>query len=114
MERRCVWLNEQVDALGLDNVEVVRARSEDWSEGAVLDQVTARAVSAFRTLIPLTAPLVRDGGELILLKGSNAPKEISAAEKQIRKFKLTHVRVELVGDGVISEPTRVLRATVSR
>ncbi|MDZ8275400.1 16S rRNA (guanine(527)-N(7))-methyltransferase RsmG [Microbacterium aquimaris] len=114
MERRCVWLNEQVDALGLENVEVVRARSEDWAEGAVLDQVTARAVSAFRTLIPLTAPLVRDGGELILLKGSNAPKEISAAEKQIRKFKLTHVRVELVGDGVISEPTRVLRATVSR
>ncbi|MAP64116.1 MAG: 16S rRNA (guanine(527)-N(7))-methyltransferase RsmG [Microbacterium sp.] len=114
MERRCVWLNEQVDALGLENVEVVRARSEDWSEGAVLDQVTARAVSAFRTLIPLTAPLVRDGGELILFKGSNAPKEISAAEKQIRRFKLTHVRVELVGDGVISEPTRVLRATVSR
>ena len=114
MERRVAWLNEQVAALGLDNVEVVRARAEEWTEGPVLDQVTARAVSAFRTLIPLTAPLVRDGGELILLKGANASNEIAAAEKQIRRFKLRDVRVETVGEGVISEPTRVLRATVSR
>ena len=114
MERRVAWLNEQVAALGLDNVEVVRARAEEWTEGPVLDQVTARAVSAFRTLIPLTAPLVRDGGELILLKGANASNEIAAADKQIRRFKLRDVRVETVGEGVISEPTRVLRATVSR
>ena len=114
MERRVAWLNEQVAALGLDNVEVVRGRAEEWADGPVLDQVTARAVSAFRTLIPLTAPLVRDGGELILLKGANASNEIAAAEKQIRRFKLRDVRVETVGEGVISEPTRVLRATVSR
>jgi len=112
MERRVTWLTEQVDALGLRNVEVVRARGEDWREGPVLDAVTARAVSAFRTLIPLTAPLVRDGGELILLKGANAANEITAAEKPIRKFRLTHVRVEPVGDGVIDEPTRVIRAIV--
>lgn len=112
MERRVAWLNEQVHALELDNIEVVRARAEDWSEGPVLDAVTARAVSAFRTLIPLTAPLVRDGGELILLKGANADNEIGAAEKQIRKFRLSGVRVEPVGLGVVSEPTRVIRATV--
>ncbi len=112
MDRRVTWLHEQVSALGLDNVEVVRARAEDWDGGPVLDAVTARAVSAFRTLIPLTAPLVRDGGELILLKGANAANEIGAAEKQIRKYRLSDVRVEPVGDGVISEPTRVIRATV--
>ncbi len=112
MERRVAWLNEQVDDLRLDNVEVVRARAEDWKRGPVLDAVTARAVSALRTLIPLTAPLVRDGGELILLKGANAANEIAAAEKQIRKFRLSDVRVEPVGEGLISEPTRVIRATV--
>ena len=85
---------------------------EEWAEGPVLDAVTARAVSAFRTLIPLTAPLVRDGGELILLKGANAANEITAAEKQIRRFRLSDVRVEPVGEGVIEEPTRVIRATV--
>lgn len=112
MERRVAWLNEQVTDLGLENVEVVRARGEDWKQGPVLDAVTARAVSALRTLIPLTAPLVRDGGELILLKGANAENEVTAADRQIRKFRLSNVRVEPVGEGVISEPTRVIRATV--
>lgn len=112
MERRVAWLREQVESLVLDNVEVVRGRAEEWKEGAVLDAVTARAVSALRTLIPLTAPLVRDGGELILLKGAGAPGEIGAAERQIRKFKLTNTRVELLGEGVLDEPTRVVRATV--
>lgn len=112
MERRVTWLAEQVAALGLDNVEVVRTRAEDWSRGATLDAVTARAVSALRTLIPVTAPLVHDGGELILLKGASAPQEIAAAEKQIRRFRLSNVRIEEVGAGVVAEPTRVLRATV--
>ncbi|MFT4136540.1 16S rRNA (guanine(527)-N(7))-methyltransferase RsmG [Microbacterium sp.] len=112
MERRVAWLSEQVAALGLDNVEIVRARGEDWKFGPVLDAVTARAVSALRTLIPVTAPLVRDGGELILLKGANAANEITAAEKQVRRFRLSHVRVELVGGGIVDEPTRVVRATV--
>lgn len=112
MERRVTWLEEQVAALGLTNVEVVRARGEEWSGRGTLDAVTARAVSALRTLIPVTAPLVRDGGELVLLKGANAPAEIEAAAKQIRRFHLKDVRVEVVGEGVLAEPTRVVRATV--
>ena len=111
MERRVAWLNEQQRELGLDNVEVIRGRGEEWKQGPVLDAVTARAVSALRTLIPLTAPLLRSGGELILLKGANAENEIAAAEKAIRTYKLNDVRVEIVGEGVTAEPTRVLRAT---
>lgn len=112
MERRTIWLNEQVAELGLDNVEVFRGRGEEWGAGDVFDAVTARAVSALRTLIPFTAPLVRDGGELILLKGTSAPNEIEAAAKVIRKHKLSDVRVEVLGEGVLSETTRVVRATV--
>src|SRR6188472_3781400 len=99
MERRVAWLTEQVDALGLDNVEIVRGRAEDWRGGPTLDAVTARAVSALRTLIPITAPLVRNGGELILLKGTSAANEIEAAAKQLRKFRVTDARVEVVGEG---------------
>jgi 16S rRNA (guanine527-N7)-methyltransferase len=112
MERRVAWLTEQVGELGLDNVEVVRARAEDWRGGPTLDAATARAVSALRTLVPLTAPLVRDGGELILLKGANASTEIDAADKQLRKYRLTDVRLEILGEGLLDEPTRVVRATV--
>ena len=112
MERRVAWLSEQVAELGLSNVEVLRARAEDWKRGPVLDAVTARAVSALRTLVPITAPLVRDGGELILLKGTSAANEIEAAEKQLRKFKVRDARVEVVGEGLLPDPSRVIRATV--
>lgn len=112
MERRVAWLTEQKDALGLDNVDVVRARAEEWRRGPVLDAVTARAVSALKTLVPLTAPLVRDGGELILLKGANAALEIAGAEKALRKYRIENVRVEVVGEDLLAEPTRVVRATV--
>ena len=112
MERRVTWLNEQVEALDLSNVVVLRARAEDLRPPEGFDMVTARAVSALRTLIPLTAPLVRDGGELTLLKGMNAANEIDAAQKQIKKFRLSDVRVEVLGEGVIPETTRVVRARV--
>lgn len=112
MERRVTWLNEQVAALELSNVEVVRARAEEWKFGPVLDAVTARAVSALRTLISITAPLVRDGGELIFLKGTSVENEIAAAEKQLRKFKISNPRVEVVGETLLAEPSRVFRATV--
>jgi len=112
MERRVTWLNEQVAALELSNVEVVRARAEEWKRGPVLDAVTARAVSALRTLIPITAPLVRDGGELIFLKGTSVENEIATAEKQLRKFKISNPRVEVVGESLLAEPSRVFRATV--
>ena len=89
-----------------------RARAEDVRAKGAFDVVTARAVSALRTLIPLTAPLVRDGGELTLLKGMNAANEIEAARKQIAKFTLSDVRVEVLGEGLLPETTRVVRAHV--
>jgi 16S rRNA (guanine527-N7)-methyltransferase len=101
-----------VGSLGLDNVEVVRSRGEEWPGRGSLDAVTARAVSALRTLIPFTAPLVRDGGEMILLKGVNAQNEIAAAAQQIRAHRLSDVHVETVGAGILTEPTRVVRARV--
>ncbi|WP_345800988.1 16S rRNA (guanine(527)-N(7))-methyltransferase RsmG [Microbacterium sp. AZCO] len=114
MERRVAWLTEQATELGLDNVEVLRLRAEDWKRGPVLDAATARAVSALRTLVPITAPLVRDGGELILLKGASADNEIEAAAKPLRKFGITDARVEIVGAELLAEPTRVVRGTVRR
>lgn len=112
MERRVAWLTEQVADLELENVEIARARAEDWRRGPIFDAVTARAVSALRTLVPITAPLVRDGGELVLLKGASVANEIEAAEKQLRKFKVTNVRVEMAGAELLAEPTRVVRASV--
>ncbi|MBA8848544.1 16S rRNA (guanine527-N7)-methyltransferase [Yonghaparkia alkaliphila] len=112
MERRCEWLHAEADRLGLDNVTVLRARAEDAFSVAPLDQVTARAVSALRTLIPLAAPLVRRGGELIVLKGARVQDEVEAARKQIAKYRLSAIEVVELGRGLVPEATRVFRATV--
>lgn len=112
MERRTAWLNDQVAELGLTNVTVVRDRAEDVRRDVLLDQVTARAVSALKKLIPMTAPLVRPGGELVLMKGAGAQAEIEAAAKQIKAFKLHNVEVLTLGEGLLDDVTRVVRATV--
>lgn len=112
MERRVDWLLEEVEALGLDNVEVLRARAEDVRLATPLDQVTARAVSALSKLIPLTVPLLHTGGELVFMKGERVDAEIEAAAKVIRKARLVEVRVEVLGEGVLPEVTRVFRATL--
>jgi 16S rRNA (guanine527-N7)-methyltransferase len=112
MERRVAWLNDQVRVLGLQNTTVLRARAEDVRLPEALDQVTARAVSAFRTLIPLTAPLLRRGGEIVVMKGAGAAGEIDAAAKAIRKYHLSSVEVLTLGEGVLDDVTRVIRATV--
>jgi 16S rRNA (guanine527-N7)-methyltransferase len=112
MERRVAWLQRQADELELANVEVVRARAEEAKLNGALDQVTARAVSALRTLIPVTAPLLKPGGELVLMKGAGVDGEITAAEKVIRKFGVRNPEVLVLGEGVVAEITRVFRATV--
>jgi 16S rRNA (guanine527-N7)-methyltransferase len=113
MERRVAWLEEQKAHLNLTNVVVRRARAEEVAQEFTMDQVTARAVSAFAKLIPLTVPLVRTGGELVLMKGANAGREVDAASKAIRKYHLEDVEVLTLGEGQVEEVTRVIRARVA-
>jgi 16S rRNA (guanine527-N7)-methyltransferase len=112
MERRVDWLLSEADRLGLSNTTVVRARAEDARLAQPLDQVTARAVSALSTLIPITAPLVRPGGELIFMKGAGVEEELAKAGKAVRAAHLSGVEIVILGEGIVPEATRVFRATV--
>lgn len=112
MERRVHWLHSQVTALGLTNVEIVRARAEEATHLPAFDQVTARAVSALSKLIPLSVPLVRSGGELLFLKGAGVIREVEAAAKAIKKTRLSDVEVLTLGEEYGTETTRVFRAKV--
>jgi 16S rRNA (guanine527-N7)-methyltransferase len=112
MERRVEWLLDESARLALGNVTVVRARAEEARLAAPLDQATARAVSALRTLIPVAAPLVRSGGELIFMKGVRVEDELAAAGKAIKAARLAEIEVLTLGEGIVPEATRVFRATV--
>jgi 16S rRNA (guanine527-N7)-methyltransferase len=112
MERRVDWLTAEAERMGLDNVEVVRARAEDVQLDGWLDQATARAVSALSKLIPLTAPLVKTGGQLLLMKGARVDDEIAAARKVIARHHLIDVEARELGIGLVDETTRVFVATL--
>ena len=112
MERRAEWLLREAADLGLTNVTVVRARAEDAKLDTPLDQVTARAVTALAKLIPATVALVRQGGEMVFMKGSRVDEEVIAAKYIIRKNHLSRPEVLVLGEGISPEVTRVFRATV--
>ena len=112
MERRVSWLNEQAELLGLDNVEVVRARAEEAKLSPWLDQSTARAVSALSKLIPLVAPLMKSGGEMLFFKGASVDAELAAAAKVIKRHRLHDIEILTLGEDLGTEATRVFRATV--
>ena len=107
MERRSDWLKAQVQELGLTNVVVLRARAEEVGE--VFDIVTARAVSNLSKLLRLTIDLIREGGELLALKGSKAAEEIAEAQKLSKKLKLAGFDLLTVGAEHLSDPTTVVR-----
>jgi 16S rRNA (guanine527-N7)-methyltransferase len=110
--RRATWLEDESKRLGLQNVTVLNQRAEEVL-GQRYDFVTARAVSALKTLIPLVVPLVRPGGELVLMKGERVDQEIRDAASVLVKHGLLDPRVQITGPEYGTEETRVFRATVA-
>lgn len=113
MERRCNWLHNQIVKLELPNATVLRGRAEEFHGAFEVDQVTARAVTALKKLIPITAPLLKDGGEMLFLKGAGVATEIEGSAKAMKKHGVVSAQVKILGDQ-ITEPTRVFHAVVKR
>ncbi|GAA1366537.1 hypothetical protein GCM10009596_32040 [Arthrobacter rhombi] len=112
LERRCIWLNEVVDDLELDNVTIYRSRAEQAVEHVNADVVTARAVSALGNLARLTIPLLHGHGEVLAIKGRSAAEEVQKASKVLRKLGAQHTKVVTTGQDILSEPTTVVRISV--
>lgn len=109
LERRVVWLDEVVGELGLENVEIIRSRSEQLVGEIDVDVVTARAVSALVGLLDMTLPLLRGTGELLALKGRTAQTEVEKAQKKLNKYGARSTEILTVGGSVLEEPTTVVR-----
>ncbi|GAB3621277.1 16S rRNA (guanine(527)-N(7))-methyltransferase RsmG [Glutamicibacter endophyticus] len=112
LERRCIWLTEVIEDLGLDNVTVMRGRAEQMVDVVNAQYVTARAVSALSNLAGLTLPLLHGQGELLAIKGRSAAEEIAKAEKAVKKLGGANTEVIVVGEEVLEEPTTVVRIKV--
>ena len=107
--RRTTFLEEVVARLGLDNVEVVRARAEALHGARTFDAVTSRAVAPLTRLTPWSMPLVRSGGEFLAMKGSSAQAEVDAATSQIRAGRGEFRGIVELGAEILDPPVRVVR-----
>jgi len=88
--RRCAFLRETADALGLGNVRVVQARAEEAGHDPELrqhfDLAVARAVAPLPVLVEYALPLLAPGGVLAAQKGSRAAAELEAARPAIAEL----------------------------
>lgn len=107
--RRTTFLEEAVEALGLERVTVVRARAEELHGGPRFDVVTSRAVAPLPRLLAWSLPLVASDGELVALKGSGAAAEVAEAAATIAEAGCAPARVEQLGADRVAEPTWAVR-----
>ncbi|GAC49596.1 ribosomal RNA small subunit methyltransferase G [Gordonia aichiensis NBRC 108223] len=108
--RRSEFLSRTVESLGLA-VRVVRGRAEEKAvraEVPLADVVTSRALAPLDRLSRWSAPLIRDGGRMIALKGSSAPDEIERDRKAAERNGIVDLRVQSVGVSVVDQPTTLV------
>jgi len=73
LQRRVDFLKEAVELLGIENVEVIRGKSESVKKSA--NYVTARAVAPLEKLKKITSHMIKPGGALLAMKGESAAEE---------------------------------------
>ncbi len=76
--KRINFLKFVIRQLRLDVIQAEHIRAEALAgrEGKAYDVVVCRAVSSLENLVDLAAPLLKDGGLLIAMKGSGYMKEM--------------------------------------
>ena len=107
--RRARFLTEVVRALGLDHVDVRRARAEELAGSLSFDVVTSRAVAPLAKLAAWSLPLTRSGGLMLAMKGSSAVDELAEAGQALRRLGGRDATVLSVGAGMVDSPATVVR-----
>jgi 16S rRNA (guanine527-N7)-methyltransferase len=110
MLRRSTFLLQACALLGLDRVQVVRARAEDVA-GERFDVVTARALAPLPRLLTWGWGLVAPGGALLAIKGSSASDEVRAAHDELGRVRASAEVVHLSAPG--SSTTTVVRVVAN-
>jgi len=86
--KKAMFCQHIVSLLGLEGVNVIRARAEELGQmhehRECYDWGVARAVANMRVLSEYLLPLVQVGGKMLAQKGESGPAEVHSAEKAIK------------------------------
>ena len=84
--KRITFLQEVCDELGLQNVQCVHARAEEFAaeHRQIFDFAVSRAVANLSVLCELCLPLVKAGGYFLSMKSVESDEELESAKKAIK------------------------------
>lgn len=87
LQKRITFLNTVIEELGLQGVQTIHGRAEDYAKPTLLrekyDLCVSRAVANLSTLSEYCLPFVRVGGKFIPYKSEKITEEIEAAKHAI-------------------------------
>ena len=105
LARRAQFLTEAIETLDLGGqVRVSRGRAEERSvreSVGASEWVTARAVAPLDRLVAWCLPLLRKGGQLVAMKGSQAAVEVAEHRAALSRLGASNVDVRECGVGVV-------------
>jgi 16S rRNA (guanine527-N7)-methyltransferase len=97
--RKCDFLRDAAERMGLANVIVVCDRSEDWASShgrEAYDAVTVRAVGSLVTLAEHASPLLHEDGVLVAWKGARSEAEESELAQAAGRLAMEPLEVRSV------------------
>ncbi|WP_022851403.1 16S rRNA (guanine(527)-N(7))-methyltransferase RsmG [Limisalsivibrio acetivorans] len=92
--KKCRFLQDAVEQLGLSNVTVINDRAENIK--VKFDMITARGVAPVKDMLKWTFALTMENTVMVLYKGEKLEQELKHAQKLLTKkrLKVENVRYE--------------------
>jgi 16S rRNA (guanine527-N7)-methyltransferase len=86
LNKRIIFLNELLKKIGLNGVNPIHSRAEDYAKNKreSYDVVSARAVARLSMLSELCLPLVKVGGVFLAMKSKDYEEELKEANQAIK------------------------------
>lgn len=87
LNKRIMFLQEVIDALGLENIEAIHGRAEDMARDKnyrqQYDLSVSRAVANLSTLSEYCLPFVKIGGQFVSYKSGDCEEEVENSKKAV-------------------------------
>ena len=91
--KKVMFVQHVAGLLRLDNVTIVKGRSEDYAPGQRFDTVIARALAALPHLVEIAGQHVREDGLFVALKGRYPAEELEQMSNKPWRCVVTELEV---------------------
>jgi len=91
--KKCLFVRHAIELLGIENVEVIQARAENWKPKAPFDCVIARALGKLADFVRVAGHLCARDGRMLAMKGRHPTAEMHALPAGWRVLALHDLRV---------------------